>query len=96
MITVNRILFSHAEMGEDVVEGFLRSDLAACDFCQGVDDLAEVFGKEVSTKFCLEARDDTLEVGMGTGEGIVVAGIGDDDVGGGDGRDVGGRKDGSF
>ena len=36
-------LLSHAEVGEDVVKGFLRGDLAASDFCENVEDLAEVF-----------------------------------------------------
>ena len=34
--------------------------------------------------------------GVGTREGVVVAGIGDNDIGGGDGRDVGGSIDGGF
>ena len=42
-MTVNRILFSHAEVFEDVVEGFLGSDLAAGDFGEDVEGLAEVF-----------------------------------------------------
>ena len=41
-MTVNRILFSHAEVGEDVVEGLLWRDLAASDFGKDVEGLAEV------------------------------------------------------
>lgn len=32
VMTVNRILFSHAEVLEDVVEGFLGGDLTSGDF----------------------------------------------------------------
>ena len=36
-------LFSHAEVGEDVVEGFLGGNLATGDFGEDVEGLAEVF-----------------------------------------------------
>ena len=42
-------LFSHAEMGEDVVEGFLGSYLSFASYFGEVgEDEAEVFGKEVA------------------------------------------------
>ena len=78
-MTVNRILFSHAEVTKDVVEGFLGGDLATCDFGEDVESLAEVFGKEVAGKAAVQAFDDTLDAVVGTEEGVVVSGVGDDD-----------------
>ena len=43
-------LLSHAEMGEDVIEGFLGCDFAAGDLSYVVEDLAQVFGYEVATE----------------------------------------------
>ena len=73
-MTVNRILFSHAEVVKDVVEGFLGCDLASGDFGEGVAGEAEVFCDEVAAELLLEADEDALEVGMGIGEGFVVSG----------------------
>ena len=39
------ILFSHAEVLENIVESFLGGDLSAGDFGEDVKGLAEVFGK---------------------------------------------------
>jgi len=44
------LLFAHAEMLEDVIEGFLWGDLTAGDFGEGVEGEAEVFGEEVEWK----------------------------------------------
>ena len=41
-------LFAHAEMGEDVVEGFLGGDGAAGDVGKGGEGEAEVLGNEIS------------------------------------------------
>ena len=38
------VLFPNAEMGEDIVEGFLGGDGAAGDVCKGVEGEAQVFG----------------------------------------------------
>ena len=39
---------SHAEVGEDVIESFLWSDLATGDFCENVKGMTQVLGKEVT------------------------------------------------
>ena len=41
-------LLAHAEVGEDVVEGFLRRDLAASNLAKDFQYLSQVFGKEVA------------------------------------------------
>ena len=41
-------LLADAEVLEDVVEGFLGSDLAARDFGKNVEGLAKIFRKEVA------------------------------------------------
>ena len=51
-------LFSHAELGEDVVEGFLGGDLTTGDVGKVVEGEAEVFGKEVAADLLMEAVDD--------------------------------------
>ena len=86
-------LFSHAKMLEDVVEGFLGGDGGACDVAEGGEDEAEVFGKEVAREVCVEAVEDTEEMGVGCGEGGVMTCIGDDDVGVGKMREIGGLED---
>ena len=47
MITVNSILLSHAEGGEDVLEDVLGGDFAAGDFSEVMEAAAEVFGNKV-------------------------------------------------
>ena len=79
-MTVNRILFSDAEVLEDVVEAFLWGDLTAGDFGENVEDVAEVFAKQVATEAGVEAGDASLKGCLGAAEGFVVAGVGDDDV----------------
>ena len=81
VIVGNCKLLAHAEVGEDVVEGFLRGDLAAGDFGEDVESLAEVFGEEVTAQFVVETFDDAPDAVVGTEESIVVAGVGDYDVG---------------
>ena len=41
-------LFTHAEAGENGIEGFLGRDLTTCDFGENGDDIAKVFCKEVT------------------------------------------------
>ena len=43
-------LLSDAEVVEDVVEGFLWGNLAAGDFGEDVEDLAEVFAEKVTAE----------------------------------------------
>ena len=72
MITANRILFSHAEMAEDVVEGFLGGDESACDFGERVDGEAEVFGHEVGRGMRLQACEHSVEMVGGGKKGIIM------------------------
>ena len=85
---------AHAEVGEDVVEGFLGGDAASGDVGKGVEGEAEVFGKEVSAQAGMQAVKDALEAGVGTGEGLIVTGVGDNDVLRGEFGDVGCGVDG--
>ena len=41
-------LFSHAEVGKDVVEDVFGGDFAACDFAEVMEASSEVFGHKVS------------------------------------------------
>ena len=74
-------LLAHAEMGEDVVEGFLWSNLAAGYFGKDVKGLAEVFAKQVAAEAVVEAVNDAAQALAGTKKSLVVAGAGDYDVG---------------
>ena len=85
---------SHAEVGEDVVEGFLGGDAASGDVGKGIEGEAEVFGKEVSAQVGVQAVKDALEAGVGTGEGLIVTGVGDNNVLRGEFGDVGCGVDG--
>ena len=71
-----------AKVRKYVIQRFLRSDLSACDFGEDVESLAEVLGKKVGWESGTgrKAGYDTLDAGVGTKQGIVVAGIGDDDL----------------
>ena len=70
--------------------------MAAGDVGEGVEGEAEIFGEEVAAELLIHAVKDALQMFVGTGEGIVVAGGGNDDVVLGDGRDVRGLEDGGF
>ena len=72
MITVNRILLSHAEMAEDVIEGFLGGDESACDFGEGIEGEAEVFGHEVGGGMRLQACEHSVEMVGGSKKGIIM------------------------
>ena len=54
--------------------------MSTSDFCEGVKSKAEIFGEEVAREVGAETAEDALEVGVGEGEGFVVARVGDDDV----------------
>ena len=69
-------------MAEDVVEDFVGGDLTfSGDFGKGGEDLTEVFGNEVAAELRLQAEGDALQVFVGTQKGLVMAGVGNDDVG---------------
>lgn len=73
-------LLSDAEMGEDVAEDFVGGDLVAGDVGQMVEGLSQVLGYEVAGEILPKCCRYTLERLVCSGEGSVVAGIGDDDV----------------
>ena len=52
-MTVNRILFSDAEMGEDVAEDFVGGNLATRNLGEDVEGLAEVFAQKVTADVLL-------------------------------------------
>ena len=79
-MTVNRILFSHAEVFKDISEYFGGSNLTAGDFGEGVNGLAEVFAEEIAAELHLETIDDALDTVVSTEEGIVVASIRHDNI----------------
>ena len=64
---------SHAKMLEDVAENFVGCDLTAGDFGKDIEDLAEVFSKEVATKVDVHAFYNAQETFVGAKEGVVVA-----------------------
>ena len=68
--------------------------MSAGNLGKGVKDLAKVFGKEVTTKTRLETFEDAGQGVAGTTEGVVVADVGDDNVGVGECGNVGSLEDG--
>ena len=56
--------------------------------------MAEIFGKEIAAEVVVEAVEDTKQMFVGTSQGIVMTGIGDDDVALLKGWDVGSLIDG--
>ena len=70
--------------------------MTAGDFGEGVKGLAEIFTEEVSAELCMEAVENTLDAFVGSGQGIVVTGVGDDDIILREGGDVGGLVNGGF
>ena len=64
---------AHAKMLEDVAENFVGCDLTAGDFGKDIEDLAEVFSKEVATKVDVHAFYNAQETFVGAKEGVVVA-----------------------
>ena len=72
-------LLADAEVGKDITKYFVVCHFAD-DFGEVVDGGAEVFAHEVATEAQVKAVLHLLDVGEGTGEGFVVAHIGDNDV----------------
>lgn len=73
-------LLSDAKVLENIAKDFVGGDLATGDFGKDVEDLAEVFAKEVATHLHAEAGEDALEGFVSTEESVVVAGVGNDDI----------------
>jgi hypothetical protein len=61
---------------------------------EGVKSLTEILAEEVTRELHLKTVDDTLDTVVGTGQGIIVTGIGDNDIVIRKGRNVGGVIDG--
>ena len=74
-------LLSHAEVGEDIVKGFLRGDGSASDFSKDVEGLPKIFTEDIATELHLQAVEDPLDGFVGSDKGIVMTGICYDDIG---------------
>ena len=72
--SIGNKLLSHAEVFKDISEYFVGGYLAACDFGEGVECEAKVFGKEIATESVVEAVEYTLKMFVGASQGIVMAG----------------------
>lgn len=70
--------------------------MAAGDVGESVEGEAEVFGEKVAAEFHRHAVKDALQMFVGTSEGVVMAGGGNDDIVLGDGGYICGFVDGSF
>ena len=70
--------------------------MATGNFGKDIDGLAEIFSKEVSAELHLETGNDLLDAVVGAEQGFVVAGVGNDDVGAGNGGNIGDVEDGGF
>lgn len=79
-------------MGEDVAQDVVGGDVAD-DVGEVVDALAEVFADEVAAQAESEAIDDAMDGVEGVGEGFVMTGVGDNDVGSADGGEGSGLKE---
>ena len=73
-------LFAHAEVLENVIEGFLGGDSTTGDFGKNIKGLAEIFCEEITAELLRHAVQDTGNAVVGIEQCIVVAGISDDDV----------------
>ena len=71
-------LLSDAEVGEDFCEDGIGGDFAG-DFAEPVEAFADVLVEEVAGEAALKAVDGTGDGVAGTGQRLVVAGVGDDD-----------------
>ena len=58
--------------------------MAAGDFGKDVEREAKVFGEEVAREVFLHAVDDSLDAFVSSKQSVIMAGIGDDDIGVGD------------
>ena len=86
--------FAHAEVLEDVVKGFLGSDLTSCDFRKNAEGLSKIFWKKVAAQIILQAFNDGQDAFMSSNEWVVVTRIGHDDIIFGKWGDVGCSIDG--
>ena len=83
MLTDAGILLAYTEIGKYIPKHLVVGDFAY-DFAKVVDSGAQVFAHEVATEAQVEAVLYFLDVGEGTGEGFVVAHIGDNNIATGD------------
>ena len=74
----------------------MRGDGATCDFAEGGEDEAKVFGNEVAGEIGRETLFNSLETGEGVAKCFVMTGIGDDGVTIVKSGDVGGLVNGLF
>ena len=72
------ILFAHAEVGEDFTEDGVGGDFAG-DFTQPVEAFADVLVEQIAGQAVVKAVDGAGDGVAGAGEGLVMAGVGDDD-----------------
>ena len=70
--------------------------MAASDFGEDVEGLSEILGEKIGRKELADAFKNALKAGAGTKKGIVMASVGDDDGGVGEGGDVGRGENGGF
>ena len=70
-------LLSHAEMFENVLEGFIGCDGAACDVAKMGEGDTKVLGKEVTTKLEVKTFLNTGKGFMSTEKGFVMTGMSD-------------------
>lgn len=73
-----RELLSDAEICEDFTEDGIGGDFAG-DFAQPVEALADVLVEQVAGQAVVKAVDGAGDGVAGAGEGLVMAGVGDDD-----------------
>ena len=85
-VVVNICLLAHAEMTEDISENFFRVNGTACDFCEMMKALTEVFGYEVAREILLKGIKGALDIEEGNIQGLLMTDVGDKDfiiIGGG-------------
>ena len=75
---LNNYLFADAEVGEDFAEDVVGGDFAG-DFAEPVEAFAYVLVEEVAAEAVVQAVDGAGDGVAGTGQGLVMAGVGDDD-----------------
>ena len=73
-----KYLLADAEVGEDLAQHLVGGDLAG-DGAQVVEALADVLTDQVAGQAVAQAHQGAPNGVMGSGQGLVVAGVGDDD-----------------
>jgi len=58
----------------------MGGNLAAGDFGKDIEGLVKIIAEEVSTKMLSHSVEYTLDATVGSQQGIVMAGIGDNDI----------------